>query len=244
MKKPIIPSMDIIGNKIIAVAKKDGLKNAFENIYTYMIDGTKSSRKPFHYCTLATIENNIPQQRTMVSQKVINDKNNVYKKIRFHADSRSPKMLHIDNEKINSKFASCIFYEPKHKIQIRMIGLINKAAVIDVQDTWENDMTDLSKRCYFNPLPPSSRISSFDDFKINHEKMIHNSGSNANLSSSFDIIEFNIHSIEFLVLGIHGHIRARQYIIDNDDENVDHHDVHHINYYKEGLYLSEDWLSP
>ena len=35
MEKSIIQSMDIIGNKIIAVAKKDGLKNAFENIYTY-----------------------------------------------------------------------------------------------------------------------------------------------------------------------------------------------------------------
>ena len=93
--------MDIIGNKIIAVAKKDGLKNAFENIYKYMIDGTKSSRKPFHYCTLATIENNIPQQRTMVSQKVINDKNNVYKKRKLYTpDTKSLKATRKEKKQI------------------------------------------------------------------------------------------------------------------------------------------------
>jgi hypothetical protein len=235
MKKATLPPV-IIGRKIIQIAEVEGLQKAFKAVWKYLDDGAKSSRKPFHYCSLATVENDIPQQRTMVAQKVIAGSGNVHKKIRFHTDSRSPKALHIfDNERLSK--ASCLFYEPVHKIQIRALGFINLASPSDIRDTWEHNMSNLSKRCYFSPVPPSSKLNKYIDFKINHEKMVDMFDTKDDISSSqskyFNVLEFHVESLEFLVLGINGHVRALQHferIVDNGD-NVQ-------------ILSSEHWLSP
>eukprot|EP00943_MAST-04B_sp_MAST-4B-sp1_P005674 g5674.t1 len=173
----------------------------------------------------------------MVSQKVTADDNeNVHKKIRFHTDSRSPKVLHIlDNGRLSK--ASCLFYEPLHKIQIRATGFISLASRSDIRDTWEHNMSNLSKRCYFSPLPPSSKLNNYYDLKINHEKMVNLFDTKDDAASSqskyFNVLEFNVESLEFLVLGINGHARALQHFerVAGDTDNVQ-------------VLPSEHWLSP
>ena len=74
-------------------------------------------------------------------------------------------------------------------------------------------MNSLAKRCYFTPIPPSSAVHSFDELRKNHEKMVNenNNRQSSSLSENFSILDFNVDSLEFLVLGIHGHTRAKQY---------------------------------
>ena len=118
-----------------------------ENIYTYMIDGTKSSRKPFHYCTLATIEKRETKDNGI--EKVINIKTMYIRKFGFIMIVISKNVTYDSKIKIVNLLIHVYFMNRNIKFKLVYI-LINKAAVIDVQDTWENDMSVYVEKIYFN----------------------------------------------------------------------------------------------
>ena len=167
MKTPI----QAIGTTISLIAEKEGLDIAFSSIWEVLENGAKSSSKPFHYCSLATVNAGVPSQRTMVLQKVANARKNVNRTFRFHADSRSPKVDHVIHASTVAN-ASCLWYEPGHKLQIRANGHLSMASKSETRATWEGEMNSLARRCYFSPVPPSSAIRSFNELRKNHEKMI------------------------------------------------------------------------
>ena len=201
-----------IGTSISYIAEKEGLDVAFSSLWEVLENGAKSSRKPFHYCSLATINAGAPSQRTMVLQKVTNIRENSNRTFRFHADSRSPKVDDVTHASTMAN-ASCLWYDPIHKLQIRATGHLSITSKGEARATWEREMNSLAKRCYFTPIPPSSAVHSFDELRKNHEKMVNenNNRESSSLSENFSILDFNVDSLEFLVLGIHGHTRAKQY---------------------------------
>ena len=173
-------------------------------------NGAKSSSKPFHYCSLATVNEGVPSQRTMVLQKVTNARQNVNRTFRFHADSRSPKVEDVIHASTMAN-ASCLWYEAGHKLQIRANGHLSMTSKSETRATWEGEMNSLARRCYFSPVPPSTAIRSFDELRKNHEKMINDNEVSSGVAENFSILDFKVDSLEFLVLGIHGHVRAKQY---------------------------------
>ena len=204
MKTPV----QAIGTTISLIAEREGLDIAFSSLWEVLEKGAKSSRKPFHYCSLATVNEGVPSQRTMVLQKVTNARQDINRTFRFHADSRSPKVDHVIHASTVAN-ASCLWYEPGHKLQIRANGHLSMASKSETRATWEGEMKRLAKRCYFSPVSPSTAIRSFDELRKNHEKMVNEASSG--VAQNFSILDFKVDSLEFLVLGIHGHIRAKQY---------------------------------
>ena len=206
MKTPV----QAIGTTISLIAEREGLDIAFSSLWEVLEKGAKSSRKPFHYCSLATVNEGVPSQRTMVLQKVTNARQDINRTFRFHADSRSPKVDHVIHASTVAN-ASCLWYEPGHKLQIRANGHLSMTSKSETRATWEGEMNSLARRCYFSPVPPSSAIRSFNELRKNHEKMINDNELSSGVAENFSILDFKVDSLEFLVLGIHGHIRAKQY---------------------------------
>lgn len=115
--------------------------------------GALDSKHPFRYLTLATLENNSPDQRTVVMRKV-DETFNFY----FFTDSRTAKVKQIQIHP-NAEF---LVYHPGKRTQIRVKGTIqihhqNKLS----QEMWKRVQGDAQK-AYNSTRSPGSEINNSD----------------------------------------------------------------------------------
>lgn len=119
-----------------------------------LINGHAKKKHPFRYFTLATIENNKPQQRTVVLRKTLTDLSLI-----FYTDKRTPKIAHLQQN------ASCsaLFYHPKKLLQIRVNGT---AALItnkeEIAKYWHT-VQKASKKDYTTKVAPGTPIKNPDE---------------------------------------------------------------------------------
>ena len=160
--------------------------------------GVKDRKSCFHYTMLSTVNNKIPESRTVILRSFNKD---VFE-LNIHSDSRSEKINQIE---INNN-VSCLFYDDKKKIQIR----INGQAKIEksYQPSWEK-LTNWSKRCYLSENKPGTEVtkpsSGFPDRFVNESP---NDRDSAVGLKNFAVIKVMISSIEWLYLASQGHRRA------------------------------------
>ncbi|WP_411895101.1 pyridoxamine 5'-phosphate oxidase family protein [Winogradskyella sp. A2] len=151
-----------------------------------LINGYAKNRHPFRYFSLATTNNGISRQRTVVLRKLLDDFTFV-----FFTDSRSQKVIDIKN----NKSVSALFYHPKKLLQIRVEG---EAKIISDESTlnnyWEN-INDNSKKDYTTYLKPGSIIKNPDNVSYNLE------------AHNFCVIHIVPHTIEYLQLKRPNHLR-------------------------------------
>ena len=160
--------------------------------------GVKDRKSSFHYTMLSTVNNKSPESRTVILRNFTKD---MYE-LKIHSDLRSEKINHITK----NNNVSCLFYDDKKKIQIRINGLakIEKS----YQPSWEK-LTNWSKRCYLSEHKPGTEVSKpssgfperFSNESPNDEDSIVG-------LKNFAVIKVIISSIEWLYLASQGHRRA------------------------------------
>ena len=160
--------------------------------------GVKDRKSSFHYTMLSTINNKAPESRTVILR---NFKKDMYE-LKIHSDLRSEKINHIQS----NNNVSCLFYDDKKKIQIRINGIakIEKS----FQPSWEK-LSNWSKRCYLSEKKPGTEVAKPSS---GFPKRFTNESPNDEESfgglKNFAVIKVMINSIEWLYLASQGHRRA------------------------------------
>ena len=168
------------------------LKGIYEEIWEYLEIGVTDRNSGFHTFSLATINGDIPDNRTVVLRGCSKED----MKISFNTNNFSKKIEHIlENNKV-----SALFYDKEKKIQIRIMGIasINNGNEY-CKKKWDK-MSSQSKECYYQNIKPGDVIDDPDDVKTEN---------NNQMSNSFSIIDINIIKIDWLCLSASGHTRAR-----------------------------------
>ena len=130
------------------------LKIIYNNELDLLKDAINNSKNPYHTFTLSSINNNIPELRTIVLRGIDKDPFKIF----FNSDVRSPKIKQL---KINNH-CSILFYDLKRKMQLR---LQCKAFIFNKDDISEEIWykTPLqSRKCYMAPYPPSKKIENWE----------------------------------------------------------------------------------
>ena len=119
----------------------DDLDLTLKEIEYLLSRGVKDRKSSFHYTMLCTINNKTPESRTVILRNFNKDKF----ELNIHSDLRSGKINQIEN----NNNVSCLFYDDKKKIQIR----INGQATIEksYQPSWDK-LTNWSRRCYLSAV--------------------------------------------------------------------------------------------
>ena len=181
--------MLILNGKIM---NQYNLKGIYKDIWTSLELAVVDRHSGFHTFSLATVNNDTPENRTVVLRGC----NKKAKMLSFNTNNSSDKVNHISKH----NRVSALFYDKDKKIQIRFIGdaSINHGNSY-CQKKWES-MSKQSKECYYQNINPGDTIDSPDLVKSEIKEEI---------SSSFSIIDINIIKIDWLHLSSLGHTRAK-----------------------------------
>jgi hypothetical protein len=176
----------------------NNLEDIEEQIWELLTQSANSANAPFHQGVFASINNNIPEQRTVILRNV----NISEKTISFNTDIRS---LKIEQLKINNS-VSWLFYDKTLKIQLRMYAnaMIHFDDVIS-EMAWEKSRLS-SKMCYTTQQKPGSFINEPEFIEVNQTdvdpellKFAHN---------NFTVIKTKVYAIDFVYLNRKGNKRA------------------------------------
>jgi len=169
-----------------------------QEIENLLSRGVKDRKSCFHYTMLSTINNKTPECRTVILRNFNKD---IFE-LNIHSDSRSEKINQIE---INNN-VSCLFYDDKKKIQIRINGLAKIER--SYQPSWQK-LSNWSRRCYLSENKPGTEVtkpsSGFPDRFVNESP---NDRDSAVGLKNFAVIKVMISSIEWLYLASQGHRRA------------------------------------
>jgi hypothetical protein len=160
--------------------------------------GVKDRKSNFHYTVLSTINNKAPESRTVILRNFNKD---IFE-LNIHSDLRSEKINQIET----NKNVSCLFYDDKKKIQIRINGLAEIER--SYQPSWDK-LTNWSRRCYLSEKRPGTEVekpsSGFPERFVDESPNDEDSAVGLN---NFALIKVMIESIEWLYLASQGHRRA------------------------------------
>lgn len=176
----------------------NNLEDIEAQIWELLIQSSNSANTPFHQGIIATINQNIPEQRTVILRNV-----DVFvKTLSFHTDIRSLKIqqLHVNNS------VSWLFYDKILKVQLRMYG---KAVVHHNNSVselaWEKSRLS-SKMCYTTVQKPGSFIDIPEFVEVNKTEV-----DDELLDFSLDnfaVIETQVYAVDFVFLNRNGNKRA------------------------------------
>jgi 3-hydroxyisobutyrate dehydrogenase len=174
------------------------LKDIETQIWEILIQSTESANTPFHQGIFATINNNIPEQRTVILRNVDATK----RTLSFNTDIRS---LKVEELKINDS-ASWLFYDKILKAQLRLYS----KAVIHKNDTVSETAWELSrlssKMCYTTQEKPGSFIANPEFVEVNRTDAEPELLDFAH--DNFAVIETIVYAIDFVFLNRNGNKRA------------------------------------
>ena len=128
----------------------DRIKKLYKAELEYLKDAIKNGGSLFHTFTLASLNANSPELRTIVLRDLTINPLQIY----FNADYRSPKV----QELINHKYCSALFYDVNRRVQVRF----KCKATVHYQNDVSNKVwvkTALqSRKCYMGPFAPSQKL--------------------------------------------------------------------------------------
>ena len=192
------------------------LKREFKEIYkkieNLMFEALKDSSHPYRIFSLATIDKNMPNLRTVVLRD-FSLENNYFD---CHSDLRSPKIKQLEK---NKEF-SALFYSSDEKIQLRFKGAVEIFYKnFTTKQRWDN-ITPSSKRCYMGPYSPSDILEEYHP-NIPDNVQFQDPTDQDSISgyNNFVIIRCHFYEIDFLKLKYSGHQRC-MFTFDKENINV------------------------
>jgi pyridoxamine 5'-phosphate oxidase len=196
----------ILGKKDIST-----LDDVLESSWRLLHDGVRNFRNPFHHPTLTTIDGNKPQARIVILREFSEGDRTLI----CHCDVRGPKVLQIrDNPRV-----SWLFYHPKKWLQLRLSGTASVHTDDNTaQSQWEK--VRLHQRInYCAEIPPGSATdkptSGIPDFlRDKAPKLLAHSEARKN----FAAIVCHFDEMDWLLLKLTGHIRAKFHWKDNQPD--------------------------
>ena len=176
----------------------NNLKDIEVQIWELLDQSANSANSPFHQGVFASINNNIPEQRTVI----LRNANYSERTLTFNSDIRS---LKVEQLKINNS-ASWLFYDKTLKVQLRMYAkTIVHVDNVTTEIAWEKSRLS-SKLCYTTQQKPGSFINEPEFIEVNQtevepELLIF-------AYDNFAVIETKIYAIDFVFLNRKGNKRA------------------------------------
>lgn len=187
----------------MALDQLESLDKLLYTIKQQLIDGVKNRNNPYHYITVASINEKSPEIRMVVNRAVDFEK----RLINFHTDYRSPK---INQLKQNPNVA-LLFYNIETKMQLRIKAIANIHYKDEVSKEKWSKTRNFSKLCYMHQLSPGSEV--IGDFEKN--KALDN-GTNEEGYENFAVISCKFNSIDCMILGHENH---RRFLFEWDSKN-------------------------
>ena len=181
---------------------KKEFKEIYEKIESLMSEALKYSAHPYRTFSLATVDDRMPNLRTVVLRDFSLDN----RFLDCHSDLRSPK---VDELKKNKKF-SALFYSSEKKIQLRFKGTVEIFHKNSITKQRWDIVTPSSKRCYMGPFSPSESLKEYHA-NIPHEVKFKDPSDQESSDgyNNFVIIRCHFHEIDFLKLKYSGHQRCK-----------------------------------
>jgi pyridoxine/pyridoxamine 5'-phosphate oxidase len=151
--------------------------------------GATKKDHPFRYFTLATVGlDQVARLRTIVMRKFEDDL-----RITFFTDSRSKKMIHLqENKKVG-----LLFYNPKNLMQIRIEGIAKVMGDAETKEKYWKGMSKSSKKEYTAASAPGTTMASQGQIEYLEDH------------DHFCVVEITPFKIEYLKLQRPPHIRVR-----------------------------------
>jgi pyridoxamine 5'-phosphate oxidase len=193
--------MKVFEGSILVNNVSYNLEELEKDCWIRLIEGSKSSKVPFHLPAIANIRGGEVTLRTVVLRKVIPE----LKELRLHTDIRSPKW----NDLLLNPQVSLLFYDDIARIQLRIKGhaILHYDDAI-AKEAWQN--TSLSSRkCYLTTLSPSSHADSPTSGlpeKIEKGELTEEESEMG--QQNFGVVAIVVNSIDWLWLNHAGHRRA------------------------------------
>ena len=184
------------------------LDNIAQDIADRLQIGAESRKSPIHTAVIGTSDGDL---RVMVLREFDADTNT----LRFHTDSRSPKVAAL----ANGAAVSVLAYDPDAKIQIRMRGVGRIEATGPLADAAWNAATPFAKRCYLAEHAPSdvtdgptSGLPGWVEGIVPTPEQV------AAGRANFAILLVEVKTFDWLYLANSGHRRARFVVGEDSDQ--------------------------
>lgn len=176
----------------------DNLSLIEQNIWQLLLKGVASYKAPFHQGVVATVNHDSPELRTVV----LRDVETSMRKLSFHTDIRSSKILQLRN---NNQICF-LFYDSDLRIQLRCSGIatihhLNAFA----ERAWRKSRLS-SQLCYTNLLPPGSVLQEPVLIDLNRKEV--EEGELVSAYENFAVVNTEIKKIDWVYLHHRGHRRA------------------------------------
>ena len=146
----------------------------------------KTAKHPFHQCVVASLENGMIQQRTVVLRRWVLKRRSLI----FHTDYRSPKVQQIKK----NPDCSILFYSKPDKIQLRFKCFCHIHHNDRLTKYIYSQTTSSQRKCYETPFTPSSKLNT-------------NSSEFSSPEDNFSVCVCNFNELEVLFLNHEKHIR-------------------------------------
>ncbi|MGB5646900.1 pyridoxamine 5'-phosphate oxidase family protein [Muriicola sp.] len=161
----------------------------FKELSQELKKGVSQKGHPFRYFTLATVGlDQVARLRTIVLRKVSEEL-----QLTFFTDSRSKKMIHLqENKKVG-----LLFYHPKNLMQIRIEGLAKVIKNEEIKEKYWSSVKGSSRKDYTTATAPGTAVTHPDQIDYLDDE------------DHFCIVEITPFKIEYLKLKRPHHIRVR-----------------------------------
>ena len=178
------------------------LEDVLTSSWRMLHQGVRNARHPFHKPTLATMDRDKPQVRTVILRGFLERD----RELICDCDARSPKVSQIQK----NPNVSLLFYHPQEWMQLRLSGTASIHTDDEAAEArWEK--VPLRNRInYCAEIPPGSPTdrptSGLPDFLRNKaSKLIEHQQARRN----FATIVCRFYQVDWLLLKLTGHMRAR-----------------------------------
>lgn len=164
-------------------------QNYFQELSTELKKGVSQKGHAFRNFTLATVGlDQVARLRTIVLRKVSEELT-----LTFFTDSRSKKMIHLqENKKVG-----LLFYNPKNLMQIRIEGMAKVVKDEEIKEKYWGGVKGSSRKDYTTTTAPGTTLSDPEQLDYLDDE------------DHFCIVEITPYKIEYLKLKRPNHIRVR-----------------------------------
>ncbi len=176
----------------------NNLKDIEAQIWELLVQSSNSANTPFHEGVIATVNGNIPEQRTVILRNI-----DVFTKtLSFNTDIRSMK---IEQLQVNNS-VSWLFYDKILKVQLRMYAkaVVHRNNAV-AKLAWEKSRLS-SRMCYTTIQKPGSFIDTPELVEINQLSV--NDELLDFARENFAVIETQVYAVDFVFLNRNGNKRA------------------------------------
>ncbi|NNJ88887.1 MAG: pyridoxamine 5'-phosphate oxidase family protein [Eudoraea sp.] len=164
-------------------------QNYFKELSKELKKGVSQKGHPFRYFTLATVGlDQVARLRTVVLRDISEEL-----QLTFYTDSRSKKMIHLqENKKVG-----LLFYNSKNLMQIRIEGMAKVIHDEEIKEKYWKGVKGPSRKDYTTTTAPGTTLTNPDQLDYLDDE------------DHFCIVQITPFKIEYLKLKRPHHIRVR-----------------------------------